>query len=1761
TLGGSGDDWNHNYTTKGGGWILDGATVNKSGNISLQGVGFVNSSVTAGQDLTINNEHASLTVQNTTLNATKGNISLNATVEGGNALMVSGSNITAGNNISLNGTATNGTVSAVSLDNADMTASSGNISVTGTGWDSGNGALYVNGGNFSAQNTVMEGTAGRNNVGAKLAGNINVTQGNLAVTGTMKQSGKGSFTGLLAQSGLNVNVSAGNLSLNGKVEKFGDTDGLSGSTALNLTNTTLSAQHADLKGSNVFSGRGFVLSNVTLAGSLANAANMTFSSEGSAGTVSNIMDMAGGMTLTAFNNLAGIDNDTLVSVISVSEEELKKELHFTDTGDWSFNGSVLNKVSSGKSGKWMVGSLSGVNASTTGNIALTGVNLVDGNLTGRSISLAGAASTPLTVMNTSLNATSGGVSLNNTGGKVGVTGSNLSATGGDIILKATNGVVATKNSNLTATGGNISIEGNLSRTDGGTLVDISGGKLDATGDITVSGREVGNNDYYSSVKLTDVVLNGSSINVTSTPRLDPKTVQIALSNATLQAVHDIALNAATSGLGITITNHSVLNSTGGNVSIVTNNRRGWSCCFVLTISDSNISAASGISLSGLSAAGGGNRINGVSLSKVNMTVAQGNISVTGQGAGHGQPSDKNPFPDAALYVADSNFSAQNTLLEGSAWGGKQDGVELAGNISVTTGNLAVNGEKQSRGNGGHAGVKGLTGLNLTVTSGELNLNGSVGEGGGEAGSTGLELNDAILSASRAVLAGSSAKVGSGFVLNNVTLKGGIESGANTTFSSAGSADAVTNLIGKNTLNATTAQVLMNTGIENFTQIDGSLVSDVSNPSGDDWVHDYSSSKGGGWIFNGVNVSKTGNITLTGAGFTNSTVTAGQNLSLNATNGSLRVADSKLVATAGNISLNTATETLTVSNVTLESGGGETTLSGTSAKEAGVKLMNTVNVTKGNLTVNGTSTAQKEARGIDARGATLSVSESGKKLTMNGHVDNGTGIDLSGSSSLNASSATLNGTSQGTGSGFLLNSDLQGNLATNGALVLKSTGSGENVVNQIGTGVNTTVVKHMIETNTSIGSHTDVLTVNLYGDSDFTTWKNGGTNLNKDFGDFGLRFSNISLSADSINLSGASFTDSSLTATAGDLTIDNRAGAVGLANTSLNASAGNVTLTGNAGISLSGTRGGIDAGKDISLKASAGKVDIAGVYKTESKVTSLDKPVNITSTGGNISVVATNPQEGNVNAIDLKGVNMTATAGGISLNGTVPNGALHSFGVNLQDVTLKTRDNITVDANSTGIAIAGRNVSFDAGDSVLVNGTGRSSGYSYAAVPFTNSSFKANNTIAFEAVDNNEADAQVQSALGFYGDTTFEAKQTSLKGRHLNPGKNTSFTSIGVALTGQEPCCNEKTGTVTVTGGFSVDGSVNDSGAGVVIGANLSISGKADIKGHSQSGEGVAFTTTADSPYQKVALNISAGGGGSITGTSVSGAGMRSQNTGNVVNISTGSGQELVLGGESSTGPGVALGGHISRVPQPGGANAGGSVVFSGKSQEGNGVKIFGGTKLMQLLVNGESAGNGNGIELAKSADVEGGALDGLSQKGAGVKLGGDNTLTDVTVNGRSTSGSGVDISGVITGKGSTTITGNSGSGAGVNLDGIVTGVRLTGKSVSGPGMRVTDDSNLNGAVVSTPPQGGSGMRGDEDMPSADGGTTPDGGAPKDQGTEALIRQVHEREQELSRTDTVKGAWHASGYRAPAKPVSVEICTADGQCRTLNAGETDTPQSR
>ncbi|EBQ9480493.1 hypothetical protein DL079_26925, partial [Salmonella enterica subsp. enterica serovar Kokomlemle] len=370
-------------------------------------------------------------------------------------------------------------------------------------------------------------------------------------------------------------------------------------------------------------------------------------------------------------------------------------------------------------------------------------------------------------------------------------------------------------------------------------------------------------------------------------------------------------------------------------------------------------------------------------------------------------------------------------------------------------------------------------------------------------------------------------------------------------------------------------------------------------------------------------------------------------------------------------------------------------------------------------------------------------------------------------------------------------------------------------------------------------------------------------------------------------------------------------------------AGNISLTGNAGITLSGNST-VTAGKDITLNVSAGGVNITGKSDNER--------MNISSTAGNITFTANNPGAGDVTGINLQFVNVSVGGNGrIELNSTVHNGSLRAKGIALDSVNLTTGGgNVSVTAVSNGTAVYGKEVVITSGDSINVTTSGKSSGYSYASSNFVNSSFTAKNNISFTATDKEDAGKPMQAALGFYGNTAFNATDTVLKGHHTNPGGVGNFGSIGVALGAN---AGSGTGNIVVNGNLSVDGSVMDSGAGVTVGANMTVSGTTDIKGHSATGKGVSFTTSMDYAPTPVNLTINISGGGSISGTSDTGIGLLNGNKNNVINITTGTGNALTLTGNSTSSTGVQLDGTVNA--------AQGDLTVNGSSGNGTGVDASG----------------------------------------------------------------------------------------------------------------------------------------------------------------------------------------------------------------------------
>ncbi|EJF9230742.1 filamentous hemagglutinin N-terminal domain-containing protein, partial [Salmonella enterica] len=919
---------------------VSSGALNVSGKVNDTGNNATNAGTTRGLSLvntTLNATEVSLSgevaggrggtgasLTNTTINATTGNATLNATVANGNALVVSGGNITAGKDISLTGTAKAGSGYGVSLTNGNMTATAGNINVNGTGFDSNRGALNVNGGNFSAQNTVLEGTAGRNNKGTVLNGNINVTQGNLAVTGTVTQTANSldnnQFTGLLASG--NITVSQGSLNLTGHIS------GKSGSNAkaVNLTNLNISASNASITGVNERNGTGFILSNVNLTGGIEKGANVSFSSAGSGKTVTNVIG-SGVLNATTTEALmkVGIENNTQISASGItlggSGDDWTQNYTSTKGGGWIFDGATVSK---------------------TGNISLQGVGFVNSSVTAGQDLTINNGDASLTVQNTTLNATAGNISLTGNAG-ITLSGNSTVTAGKDITLKASAGGVAVTGQdsvgtvNITSTGGNISIEGN------GTGVNRDGvlimnAVLNATqGKINVTGVADGA-DYFTAIGGVRFSGSVNLISLLNTINGEHK------DGSATENLGGVVINAGGSHFkGDTIINANsdryaglYLNGMGSDVNIYFSDGDS-------VINAINTEEAGNISYGGITVQAWDSKER-----NVNINVMNGTLNITGEAK---TTEGINSFPGGAT---DQGANA-NSRYSGYVFTGDGDvnikGVSDSGNgLAIRrfdntglTGNFTITGESNS-GNGVAVPEFGNVSLvNATIT-GNSNTGTGILMNAGDEHIKKIDLNGNTLTGTS--VSGAGIKING----NNVSIANGSLNGT-----SQGNGAGV-ELTGGNNYTVSHATVTGQSAGGNAVGVNGNLTLNDSTLSGN--------------TVNGSGVSVNGNVNATNTTISGGATGSGNGVSLGGnasiTDGTVTgsAVDGNGVSVSGNV--NTTNTTVT----------GDATGSGTGVDLAG-------NVTGG--TVNGSS--------ADGTGVNVSGDSTLTDVTVNGNTTSGTGVDV------------------------------------------------------------------------------------------------------------------------------------------------------------------------------------------------------------------------------------------------------------------------------------------------------------------------------------------------------------------------------------------------------------------------------------------------------------------------------------------------------------------------------------------------------------------------------------------------------------------------------------------------------------------------------------------------------------------------------------------------------------------------------------------------
>ncbi|HAF4944536.1 TPA: filamentous hemagglutinin N-terminal domain-containing protein, partial [Salmonella enterica] len=903
-----------------------------------------------------------------------------------------------------------------------------------------------------------------NNVSLTLEadGNINITNHSItSTTGKLDVNllGAGSHDGTITLNNATVSSNGGNITLG---QLSAGSDGTTSGLAVSITNSTLNATSAG--NISITANNGTTLGNGTLSGNEVSVSASSGTGDALVINLSSNLTAAGNLTVSGDTSATGNKYGIHTSDSQFTAgDTLNMTAEAAGGTDGAFKASDINVSAqnavmkgtsggAGGTGVWLTGNVT--NTRDGGNLTITGTTTGSGNSIG---------------VNVLANLTANGTGNLNITGKgaqgVGVKVDGKTLTGGNVTVTGTSGNsngkgLEVKGGTLNATGGNIALTGCMTGRNGGFGAHIySGSSFTARDNITITGYAMdgtngGLNLNGGTFNATSTVLNGTSQNnnlgakvggvitvsqgnlslsgtanrVNSAPNVtgvvSDGTLSITVSSGTLNVtgkVNDTANNPTSAsttrglslvnttlnatevslsgevaggrdGTGASLTN-TTINATTGNATLNATVANGNA----LVVSGGNITAGKDISLTGTAKAGSGY---GVSLTNGNMTASSGNISVNGTGYDSGS---------GALNVNGGNFSALNTVLEGTA-GRNNKGTVLNGNINVTQGNLVVTGTVTQTANS--ADNNQFTGLlasgNITVSQGSLNLTGHItGKSGLNAKA--VNLTNLNISASNASITGVNQRNGTGFILSNVNLTGDIEKGANTTFSSAGSDSSVTNVIGSGVLNATTTDVLMRAGIENDTQISASGM--ALGGSGDNWNQNYTSSKGGGWIFDGATVSKAGNISLQGVGFVNSSVTAGKDLTINNGDDSLTVQNTTLNATTislsgGSISLTGNSSVNAVNDITLNAPKGGVNINGQSN-------VNTVNISSesGNISIEGNG-AGFNRDGVLISNALLNASQGG--ITVTGVADGADyrlrgGVKFTDSVNLTSQSNTINGT--------------------------------------------------------------------------------------------------------------------------------------------------------------------------------------------------------------------------------------------------------------------------------------------------------------------------------------------------------------------------------------------------------------------------------------------------------------------------------------------------------------------------------------------------------------------------------------------------------------------------------------------------------------------------------------------------------------------------------------------------------------------------------
>ncbi|EKA7645876.1 filamentous hemagglutinin N-terminal domain-containing protein [Salmonella enterica] len=396
-----------------------------------------------------------------TLNAAAGTVTLNAAKAATN-----GVHITSGNGaVSITNMVQDGS-NGMTLTNANISSKDGIVLNGTTFWGQAvvmSGVNLTTGGDVDitglAKNLTTGGLGAASSSGVQLSGsNISSTGGNITLTGT-------AGTDVSHPSISSLQVSNSTFTTNNALTLNGTTET---TTGVKVTGSTLSAATLNVNGVARVQGTGFSLATSQLLGGLADLTNVSLSSAGSAAGAQNVLD----------NSIVNDANrDTLLAkrIENMTSVEMNGTAIFDDSAKsdkgWTHDYSSVDTPNGG----WIFNNTS---VTAGGDVNLKGVAFTNATVTvsNGSLTLDNGGAVPLT--GTTVTVNDGAVSVHSGGGNIDLTKGNISAKrditlktdNGTVLISGAN---ATVKANITSSDGDIMITGNSGTSMGVRLVNAN----------------------------------------------------------------------------------------------------------------------------------------------------------------------------------------------------------------------------------------------------------------------------------------------------------------------------------------------------------------------------------------------------------------------------------------------------------------------------------------------------------------------------------------------------------------------------------------------------------------------------------------------------------------------------------------------------------------------------------------------------------------------------------------------------------------------------------------------------------------------------------------------------------------------------------------------------------------------------------------------------------------------------------------------------------------------------------------------------------------------------------------------------------------------------------------------------------------------------------------------------------------------------------------------------------------------------------------